>query len=601
MALRGLPMRWEANSKGWMKTFAFLATVAFTLSACTAANPQTIPLEGVEDTKFLKGGAVSSADPRATAAGEAILEKGGSATDAAIAVMLALTVVEPQSSGIGGGGFMVRASENGIITYDGRETAPASATGARFLDQDGERLPYEKRVLSGLSVGVPGNVALAAKAHAEHGKLPWADLFQPAIALARGGFKMNRRLHNSVKSRAERAGKTDAARAIYFGADGKPLPVGSIIKIPALAKTFEAIAADGPDAMYKLRASELAEYVAGETPQDGKLSESDITSYTPKTRDAVCYRYRTYKVCGMGPPSSGGIAVAQMLGQLERFDVASMGPESAEFWHLFLESQRIAYADREMYIGDADFVDVPVDGLIDRNYIASRSAFINPAKALEKAEAGIPPGAPLARADGDEPPENGTTHFSVTDGNGNAISYTSTVEGAWGSGLFFDGYFLNNELTDFSSSPEIDGKPVANRVEGGKRPRSSMAPTIVFDDKGEVILVIGAAGGPTIPVQVARSVIGVLDFGMTAEQALDLPLIMAFGSTVISEKGSVIESMASEFEARGHGEIRFISRRGKTNALRRMPNGGWEAASDPRVAPNLGYEPAVVDPAVDQP
>ncbi|MEL7197858.1 MAG: gamma-glutamyltransferase [Pseudomonadota bacterium] len=582
-----------------MKTFRILSLFgAASLSACTPyqsaeAIAETPPARALD-------GAVSSADPRATAAGEAILAKGGSATDAAIAVMIALTVVEPQSSGIGGGGFMVRASESGVVTYDGRETAPASATGNRFLDESGERLPRDVRVLSGLSVGVPGNIALAAKTHAAHGKLPWADLFQPAITLARDGFRMNRRLNNSVKTRANRAGKTQAARAIYFGADGEVLPVGSIIKVPALAKTLENIAENGPAAMYQTRAEALAEYVAGETPQDGKLTVDDITSYTAKQRAPVCYRYRSYKVCGMGPPSSGGIAVAQMLGQIERFDVASMGVDSAEFWHIFLESQRIAYADRELYIGDTDFVAVPVDGLLNRDYVASRSALIDPAKALEAATPGTPPGAPLARADGDEPPENGTTHFSVTDADGNAISYTSTIEGAWGSGLFFDGYFLNNELTDFSSSPEVGGKPVANRVEGGKRPRSSMAPTIVFDDVGEVVLVIGAAGGPTIPVQVARSIVGVLDFGMTAEEALALPLVMAFGTTVIAEEGSVIESAASEFKARGHNTIRFISPRGKTNALRRTDT-GWEAAGDPRVTPNLSYEPASIDPAVDQP
>lgn len=571
---------------------------AAALAACSPYQASETSVESASSVA-LKG-AVSAADPRATAAGEAILAQGGSATDAAIAVMLALTVVEPQSSGIGGGGFMLRAGEDGVTTYDGRETAPAAATGRRFLDEEGERLPYETRVLSGLSVGVPGNIALAAKAHGEHGKLPWADLFQPAIALARDGFTMNRRLHNSIKSRAERAGKTKAARAVYFDADGEPLPVGSTVKVPELARTFEILAERGPSAMYDWLSGELAFYIASETPQDGKMIASDITSYRAKLRDPVCYRYRAYKICGMGPPSSGGIAVAQMLGQLERFDIASMGPQSAEFWHLFLESQRIAYADRELYIGDADFVEVPVDGLINREYVASRSLLLEPGAAMETALPGTPPGAPLARADGDEPPENGTTHFSVTDAQGNAISYTSTIEGAWGSGLFFGGFFLNNELTDFSSTPGIDGKPVANRVEGGKRPRSSMAPTIVFDEQGKVVLVIGAAGGPTIPVQVARSIIGVLDFGMTAEEALGLPLIMAFGQTIISEKGSTIEGMASEFEARGHNPIRFIPPRGKTNALRWTAM-GWEAAGDPRVAPNLSYEPAGVDPAVDQP
>lgn len=569
------------------KPAAFLSSVALLLSGC--ADYSAPVATATQEAQSAPEGAVSTADPRATAAGEAILAQGGSATDAAIAVMLALTVVEPQSSGIGGGGFMVHAGDDGIITFDGRETAPAAATGARFLDADGERLPFEERVRSGLSVGVPGNIALAAEAHERYGKLPWADLFAPAISLARNGFVMNRRLNGSLSSSKARAGKTEAARAIFFGSDGEPLPVGTRITIPDLANTLERIAAEGPEAMYQTSAEALAAYVAGETPQDGVMSADDVRGYEATDREAVCANYRTYKVCGMGPPSSGGVAVAQMLGQLERFDIAALGPENPEFWHLFLESQRIAYADRELYIGDADFVEVPVAGLLDPAYIATRSALIDPNSALTSVEPGTPPGAPLARADGDEPPENGTTHFSIVDGEGNAVSYTSTVEGAFGSGLHFGGFYLNNELTDFSSSPDIDGVPVANRVEGGKRPRSSMAPTIVFNADGEIVLVIGAAGGPTIPVQVTRSIIGVLDFGMTAEEALGLPLIMAFGPAVITEEGSVVAGMAQELQALGHGELRLLSPRGKANALRRTDD-GWEAASDPRIADMLGYE-----------
>ena len=576
--------------------FALISPLALVLAGCSSYTP---PLATATQTSVApapeaaSSGGVSAADPRATAAGEAILAQGGSATDAAIAVMLALTVVEPQSSGIGGGGFMIHASANsgdaGVVTFDGRETAPAAATGTRFLDESGERLDYQTRVISGLSVGVPGNIALAAEAHAKYGTLPWADLFAPAIALARDGFLMNRRLNGSLSSRAERAGHTEAARAIFFGGDGQPLAVGTRITIPALANTLERIAANGPAAMYDASADALSAYVAGETPQDGRMTADDIRAYSAEEREPVCAPYRIYTVCGMGPPSSGGVAVAQMLGQLERFDVAAMGPESAQFWHLFLESQRIAYADRELYIGDADFVAVPVSGLVDPAYVASRSALIDPNSALESVEAGTPPGAPIARADGNEPPENGTTHFSVVDGAGNAVSYTSTIEGAFGSGLYFGGFYLNNELTDFSASPDVDGVPVANRVEGGKRPRSSMAPTIVFDEQGEVVLVIGAAGGPTIPVQVTRSIIGVLDFGMSAEEALGLPLIMAFGSAVITEEDSIIAGMVSELQALGHGNVRILAPRGKANALRRTGN-GWEAAGDPRVAELLGYE-----------
>lgn len=559
------------------------------LSSCSAYSAQeSVSAPAVDPAPI--AGAVSSADPRATAAGEAILAKGGSATDAAIAVMLALTVVEPQSSGIGGGGFLVRADgdDGELLTYDGRETAPAAATGTRFLNAGGERLPREVRVLSGLSVGVPGNVALAAKAHAAHGKLPWADLFQPAIKLAEEGFRMNVRLNESLNSRADRAGLTPQARAVFFVPDGDARPVGSIVRNGDLAEALSDIAETGPEALYQNNAEDLAEYIAEETPADGKMVTSDITSYVAKLRDPVCARYRTYKVCGMGPPSSGGVAVAQMLGQLERFDLGALGPDNPTFWHLFLESQRVAYADRELYIGDSDFVSVPVKGMVDPDYIASRSALISTDAAITDLRAGNPPGAPVARADGDEPPENGTTHFSVTDGDGNAVSYTSTVEGAFGSGLFFGGFYLNNELTDFSATPVRDGKPVANAVEGGKRPRSSMAPTIVFDDQGKVVLVIGAAGGPTIPVQVARSIIGVVDFGMSAQESLGLPLIMAFGETVVIEEGTKLEAMKPALEALGHAQIRAFGPPLKANALRRTEN-GWEVATDPRIAPKLVY------------
>lgn len=565
------------------------AALGITLSACAPTDPANTVTTSIAAAR----GAVSAADPRAAAAGEAILAKGGSATDAAIAVMLALTVVEPQSSGIGGGGFMVLSDGTSITTFDGRETAPATATGNRFLNANGERLPSDQRVLSGLSVGVPGNIALAAKAHARHGKLPWADLFEPAIKLARDGFTMNVRLNESLSSRKKRAGKTADARAVFFGANGEAKPVGSTITVPALADTLEKLAARGPDAMYLDSAAALATYVAGETPQDGRMTVKDVTSYEAKQRKAVCAPYREYKVCGMGPPTSGGVAVLQMLGQLERFDLSALGADNPEFWHLFLESQRLAYADRGLYLGDSDFVSVPVSGLIDRDYLASRSSLIDPKKAIAEVKPGKPKGAPLAMSKGQEPEENGTTHFSVVDAQGNAISYTSTIEGAFGSGLFFNGFYLNNELTDFSASPTSDGKPVANRVEGGKRPRSSMAPTIVFNKDGDIVLVIGAAGGPTIPVQVARSIIGVIDFGMSAKEALGMPFIMSFGSTVVFEEGSAIAGMQEDFKARGHANMRSFSPSLKANALLRRANGTWESARDPRIEPKLAYEPTL--------
>ncbi len=560
---------------------ALIAPLALALSAC-ATSQTTATL----DRPAVTAGAVSSADPRATAAGEAILAQGGSAVDAAIAVMLALTVVEPQSSGIGGGGFMVRAdgSDGMLVTYDGRETAPAAATPTRFLDASGKVLGRDQRVFSGLSVGVPGNVALAAKAHAEHGKLPWAKLFEPAIALADNGFVMNRRLYESLAGNKGRADKSAAAKAVFFGADGEPLAIGSTVRVPALAETFRTLAAEGPSAMYDSEtAAALAAYVAGETPQDGRMTAADIEGYTAKEREAVCAPYRTYRVCGMGPPSSGGTAVAQMLGQLERFDLAALGPQSPVFWHLFIESQRLAYADRELYSGDADFVEVPTSGLVDPSYMASRSALISPDTTIAKPEPGVPPGAPLARGDGPEEPENGTTHFSVVDRQGNAVSYTSTIEGAFGSGLHWRGFYLNNELTDFTLTPEENGKPVANRVEGGKRPRSSMAPTIVFDASGKPVLVIGAAGGPTIPVTVARAIIGVIDFRMGAQEALAMPFAMSFGDTLLIEEGSALAAMKDQLTALGHKSIRMGAAPIKANALGRRTDGTWEVATEPRL------------------
>ncbi|HEY6963711.1 MAG TPA: gamma-glutamyltransferase, partial [Erythrobacter sp.] len=356
------------------------------------------------------------------------------------------------------------------------------------------------------------------------------------------------------------------------------------VRVPELAATFRTLAAKGPAAFYgPAPAAALAGYVAGATPQDGKMTAADVTGYTAKERAAVCTTYRVYKICGMGPPSSGGIAVAQMLGQLERFDLAALGPGSPVFWHLFIESQRLAYADRELYSGDSDFVDVPTRGLVDRAYLAQRSALIDPATTIAKPEAGVPPGAPLARGDGPEEPEHGTTHFAVVDAEGNSVSYTSTIEGAFGSGLHFRGFYLNNELTDFTLTPEADGKPVANRVEGGKRPRSSMAPTIVYDASGKVVLVIGAAGGPTIPVTVARGIIGVLDFKLGAQEALALPFAMSVGDMLLIEEGTPLVAMQAELERLGHKGIRIAPAPIKANALGRRADGGWEVATEPRL------------------
>ncbi|QYJ07345.1 gamma-glutamyltransferase [Qipengyuania flava] len=569
-----------------MKRFLPVSLAALALSACASSTYSNAPVADAPPAPSAPAfaGAVSAADPRAQEAGEAMLAKGGSATDAAIAVMLALTVVEPQSSGIGGGGFLVRGTADGSVgTFDGRETAPAGATPEWFLNADGELPPYMDSVRSGLSVGVPGNIALAAKAHAAHGRLPWATLFEPAIALAREGFEVNPRLNGMLDRAKNRAAYSEEARALYFDAQGEPLPVGATIRVERLAQTFEAIAKAGPEAFYKGEiASEIAATVAADTPKPGAMTLADITGYEAKTRDALCGDYRGYTVCTMGPPTSGGVAVLQILGQLERFDLAALGPRNPVTWHLFIESQRLAYADRELYLADSDFVSVPVAGLTDPAYLAARSALIAQDSRMAEVAAGTPAGASAALADGDEPEEKGTSHFAVVDAAGTMVSYTSTIEGAFGSGLMAGGFFLNNELTDFSRSPEVDGRLVANRVEGGKRPRSSMSPTVVWDPQGKPFLAVGAAGGGTIPVQTARSIIGAIDFGLSAEDILGLPFIMAFGDRLLLEKDTWLEEQASAFEALGHPELLVRLAPVKGGAVLRTTY-GWESARDPRL------------------
>lgn len=530
---------------------------------------------------------VSAADPRAAEAGAQILRQGGSATDAAIATMLALTVVEPQSSGIGGGGFYVHAEADGRIdTLDGRETAPAAATARRFLTATGKPLPFRQAVVGGLSVGVPGNMALAAKAHARDGKLPWADLFAPAIRLAAQGYVLSQRGHDMLARQPGSGAHDPAARALYYGADGKPLPVGTRIRNLELAETLRLLARDGAKAFYQgPLARAIVREVAAETPQDGRMTTADVTGYVAKERPAPCGTYRVYKICGMGPPSSGETTVLAILDALENFDIAAMGPDSPTAWHLFAEAQRLAYADREAYLGDADFVPVPVAGLTDHAYLVGRGKAIQADRRMPSVAAGTPPGsAGIARVDAPSYPENGTSHLVVIDRAGEVVTYTSTVESAFGSGLFVGGFYLNNELTDFDFAPDRQGRASANRVQGGKRPRSSMAPTLVYGPDGRLLVAIGAAGGATIPVQVARALVGYLDWKLPIGEALALPIVFAPGDTMTVEKGTRLEAMIPAFEKLGHtvrvGELPL-----KTNAIAVVGAGDakrLEGAADPR-------------------
>jgi gamma-glutamyltranspeptidase/glutathione hydrolase len=496
--------------------------------------------------------------------------------------MLALTVVEPQSSGIGGGGFLVYhdARSGRVGTYDGREKAPAAATPAYFLDAAGQPRAHGDAVPGGLSVGVPGNLRLAELAHRRHGRLAWAKLFEPAIRLARDGFAITPRMHDSLAGEGALARTTPWGRAYFYDAAGEAKPIGTILRNPELARTLERIAAAGPDWFYTGANAENLVRTARESKRNpAMIATADLQAYAAKERPAVCGMYRQYRICGMGPPSSGATTVFEILKQLERFNLTALGPKSPAAWHLIADSMRLAYADRETYIGDPDFVQVPVAGLTDTAYLRRRSQLISPDRALADARAGNPPGA-QARTPARSSEVPATTHFVVVDGQGDVASWTSTIEGAWGSGLNVGGYMLNNELTDFTFAPERNGAPVANRVEGGKRPMSAMSPTIVYGPDGRVRLAVGAAGGPTIIAQVAKALIGVLDWHLSAQDAIALPQIMGWGNRATVERGTWLEAMVPQLQAMGH-QIVIVTPGYKANAIERV-NGRWIGAADPR-------------------
>jgi len=525
-------------------------------------------------------GMVSAADPRAAAAGVEMLRGGGSAADAAFATLLALTVVEPQSSGIGGGSFLLYDGGTGTPdSYDGREMAPAAA-GPNWFFVGGKPLDFPQVIPGGRSVGVPGNVRLMALAHAREGRLPWARLFGPAIRLARDGFAITPRLHEMLGNSPRTAGYTPAGRALFYGPDGRPKPVGTMVRNPELAVFLDRLARGGPEVFYSgQNAAAIASAVQHAPTNPAPMTAADIARYQAKQRPSVCGAYRGYRICGMGPPSSGGTTVFAILKQLERFDLGRLGPANPQSWHLIADSMRLAFADRNRYLADADFQPVPVAGLMDPGYLAQRSSLLSPTLALRSAAAGTPQGATRVAA-GLTPDIISTTHFVAVDRWGETATITSTIESSFGSGLMVNGYYLNNELTDFSLVPTADNVPVANRVEAGKRPRSSMAPTIVYGPDGRVRLAVGAAGGPTIIAQVAKAIIGVVDWRMTAQAAIAAPVIYAPGDTVFVERGSALEAMAPALRGYGHKvEIRDPSF--KANAIERV-GGRWVGAADPR-------------------
>lgn len=532
---------------------------------------------------------VAAANPLAAEAGREILRAGGSAIDAAVAVQLVLNLVEPQSSGLGGGAFLVHwdGAARSLATLDGRETAPAAAAPERFLKPDGKPMAFMEAVVGGRSVGVPGTARLLEAAHKKWGKLPWERLFEPAIRLAEEGFTVSPRL-NGLLGRETALRDDPRARAYFYQEDGSPKPVGAVLKSPDFAKTLRALAERGADAFYNGPiAEDIVATVTGHAANPGDMTLADLRAYAVAERPPVCGKYRVYTVCGMGPPSSGAIAVNQILAVLETRDMARLkpGPEAA---HWLSEAGRLAFADRAQFIADPLFVSVPVKGLTDPDYLKGRARLVGPDRSIGRAQAGDPPFQKSRRLAPSESIENGTSHISVVDAEGNAVAMTTTIEDGFGARLMTaGGFLLNNELTDFAFAPTEDGRPVANRVEPGKRPRSSMAPTIVFDAFGRLHAVTGSPGGSQIIPYVAKTLVAILDWKMDPQTAVDLPNFGSRNGPTELEKGTEAEGWKAELEAKGH-TVRLIEMTSGIQAILLTPEGFLGGADSRREGVAIG-------------
>ncbi|MBL6456957.1 gamma-glutamyltransferase [Belnapia sp. T6] len=517
---------------------------------------------------------VVAAHPMAAEAGLAMLRAGGSAIDAAIAAQAMLALVEPQASGLGGGALMLHwdANTRHLAAWDGRETAPAAAGPGLFL-RDGQPMGFYEAAVGGRAVGVPGAIRMLEAAHRRHGKLPWAQLFAPAIAASEAGFPVTARLAAQVAADADRLRRDPQARA-YFLPEGRPLAEGARLRNPALAATLRAIAEGGADALHRGPiAAEIAGAVRGHA-NPGLLTTDDLAGYAPMEREAVCGPYRGFTICSMPPPSSGGVAVLQIFGLLAHQDML-VDPRGVDAAHLLGEAGRIAFADRNRYLADADHVPVPVRGLLDPTYLTIRAQLLDRDRALAAPRPGNPPwqgGAPLASQP--PQPEHGTSHLSIVDAAGNAVALTTTIEDAFGARVMVRGFLLNNELTDFSFLPEVEGRPVANRVGPAKRPRSSMAPSIVFGPDGQPVVVVGSAGGSRIIGHVAQTLVAMLDWGMEPQAAVALPRVGALNATLELEAGTGAAALAPALEARGFPvEVRVMNSGLTAIRLLRGPEG----------------------------
>ncbi len=560
------------------------------LVACTAQQ-QGAPQETAQ-ARLPVGGMVAAANPMAVEAGLKILRQGGNAVDAAIAVQTTLGLVEPQSSGLGGGAFMLyyNARDKSITAFDGRETAPAGASATMFLDESGKPLPFLEAVNSGNSVGVPGAIDMLSVAHGKFGVLPWKAGFAPAIKLAEEGFAVPERLAMLLKTYGHKLhlDGNAAARDYFFLPDGSPLPAGYLRQNPDYAETLRAIAAnprallEGPIARDIVAAVHLP-------PRPGTLTAEDLAAYHARVREPICRPYKNWRICGAPPPSSGGVAINYIMDVLAYEHFTPAGAADPQNWHYFIEAQRLAYADRDQYVADDAFVTVPVKGLLGKGYIKSRAALISPDHAIPHVEPGPPEAvfspAELKKWGKDNTREiGGTTHFVIVDGAGNVVTMTTTIESLFGSKRFTHGFLLNNQLTDFARWPwDKDGKPLANAPAPGKRPRSSMSPTLVMDRKsGEFYMGTGSPGGNSIIAYTAKSLVGVLDWGLTPQQAIDLPNVIARGDITRVESRRAAPGLVPALRAMGHQIKEVTGEWSGLHTIVRKADGTLVGGADPR-------------------
>ena len=587
--------------------------LCWALSGCatppsTLANTPLLQPEGSSGLSAKSGWntrtyAVAAANPLATEAGRQILQAGGSATDAAIAVQMVLALVEPQSSGLGGGAFLLHFDGKRTLAYDGRETAPAGATSDLFLDSKGKPMAFMDAVVGGRSVGVPGTARMLALAHRQHGKLPWADLFKPAIALARDGFEVSPRMATLLAGEPHLS-KDPVAAAYFFNANGKPWPTGHLLRNPELAAVLQQMAKAGPDALMTGDVAQaMVRTVRSHPGNPGTLSLEDLRNYKSEVREPLCFDHavppKSYRICGMPPPSSGALAIGQILGMLQSTDAPRLplvqGLPTADWLHLYTEAARLAFADRAQYVADPAFIAPPAgswQSLLAPTYLARRAKQIDGSpkgKSMKTALPGQPTDAASAYAPMPDQPEYGTSHISIVDAYGNALAMTTTIEDGWGSRLMVNrgqgltgGFLLNNELTDFSFTPtDTDGRPVANRVQPGKRPRSSMSPTLVFDNAtGQLVMSVGSPGGAFIIHFTAKALFGTLNWGLNVQQAIDLPNFGSLNGPTLLEEKRFSPQTLNALKARDHTVVELPMPSG-LQAIERTAT-GYFGGADPR-------------------